>query len=151
MSYLNHVLQPGEAVRYQGSLHWVLYLRALPWAILGAVVILVSLFIERFSAWWIAGVILLLAALSMSLRAWFERWTTEVLVTDRRVIYARGFIQRHTVEINMDKIESVDVDQSMMGRALNYGNVTIRGTGQTFEPLREIDRPIAFRNEVTAR
>ena len=129
----------------------VLYLRALPWALLGAVVILVSLFTERFSAWWIVGVILLLAALSMSLRAWFERWTTEVLVTDRRVIYVRGFIQRHTVEIDMDKIESVEVDQSMMGRALNYGNVTIRGTGQTFEPLREIDRPIAFRNEVTAR
>ena len=61
------------------------------------------------------------------LRAWFERWTTEVLVTDRRVIYARGFIQRHTVEINMDKIESVDVDQSVLGRAFNYGDVTIRG------------------------
>jgi hypothetical protein len=64
---------------------------------------------------------------------------------------ARGFIQRHTVEINMDKIESVDVDQSIMGRAFNYGDVTIRGTGQTFEPLRQIDRPIDFRNEVTAR
>ena len=57
----------------------------------------------------------------MILRAWFERWATEVLVTDRRVIYARGFIQRHTVEINMDKIESVDVDQGIMGRAFNYG------------------------------
>ena len=94
---------------------------------------------------------MLLAAFLLTLRAWFHRWTTEVLVTDRRVIYARGFIQRHTVEINMDKIESVDVDQSIMGRTFNYGDVTIRGTGQTFEPLRQIDRPIAFRNEVTAR
>jgi len=51
----------------------------------------------------------------------------------------------------MDKIESVDVDQSIMGRAFNYGDVTIRGTGQTFEPFRQIDRPIDFRNEVTAR
>ena len=93
----------------------------------------------------------MLAALLMTLRAWFDRWTTEVLVTDRRVIYVRGFIRRHTVEINMDKIESVDVDQSIMGRALNYGDVTIRGTGQMLEPLRQVDRPIAFRNEVTAR
>ena len=93
----------------------------------------------------------MIAAFLMMLRAWFERWATEVLVTDRRVIYARGFIQRHTVEINMDKIESVDVDQSIMGRVFNYGDVTIRGTGQTFEPLHQIDRPIAFRNEVTAR
>jgi uncharacterized membrane protein YdbT with pleckstrin-like domain len=66
-----------------------------------------------------AGAILLIAAFLLMLRAWFERWTTEVLVTDRRVIYVRGFIQRHTVEINMDKIESVDVDQSIMGRAFN--------------------------------
>jgi hypothetical protein len=46
-------------------------------------------------------------------------WATEVLVTDRRVIYARGFMQRHTVEINMDKIESVDVDQGIWaGRSI---------------------------------
>ena len=151
MSYLKHVLQPGETVRYQGSLHWVSYLNAVPWAILGAAVILVSRLTDKFAAWWIAGAIMLLAALLMTLRAWFGRWTTEVLVTDRRVIYVRGFIRRHTVEINMDKIESVDVDQSIMGRALNYGDVTIRGTGQMLEPLRQVDRPIAFRNEVTAR
>ena len=49
------------------------------------------------------------------------------------------------------RFRSVDVDQSVLGRAFNYGDVTIRGTGQTFEPLRQIDCPIAFRNEVTAR
>jgi uncharacterized membrane protein YdbT with pleckstrin-like domain len=66
------------------------------------------------------------------------------------VIYAHGFIQRHTVEVHMDKIESVDVDQSVLGRLLDYGDVTIRGTGTTLEPIREVDRPIALRNEVTA-
>jgi uncharacterized membrane protein YdbT with pleckstrin-like domain len=73
------------------------------------------------------------------------------VVIDRRVIYARGFIPRHTVEVNMDKIESVDVDQSVLGRIFDYGDVTIMGTGTTHEPLRNVDRPIAFRNEVTAR
>ena len=102
MSYLKHVLQPGETVRYRGSLHWILYLAALPWAILGAAIIIVSLSTDRFAAWWIVGAIMLLAALLLTLRAWFHRWTTEVLVTDRRVIYARGFIQRHTVENGKD-------------------------------------------------
>ena len=87
----------------------------------------------------------------LALRAWFIRWTNEIVVTDRRVIYAHGFIQRHTVEVHMDKIESVDVDQSVLGRLLDYGDVTIRGTGTTLEPIREVDRPIALRNEVTAR
>jgi uncharacterized membrane protein YdbT with pleckstrin-like domain len=45
---------------------------------------------------------------------------TEVVITDRRVIYARGFIQRHSVELHMDKIESVDVDQSVLGRLFDY-------------------------------
>jgi uncharacterized membrane protein YdbT with pleckstrin-like domain len=75
---------------------------------------------------------------------------TEIAVTDRRVIYARGFIQRHSIEVHMDKIESIDVDQSMLGRLFDYGDVTIHGTGTTLEPLRDVDRPIAFRNQVTA-
>jgi uncharacterized membrane protein YdbT with pleckstrin-like domain len=88
--------------------------------------------------------------LLLAFRAWFIRWMTEIAVTDRRVIYARGFIQRHSIEVHMDKIESVDVDQSVLGRLFDYGDVTIHGTGTTLEPLRDVDRPIAFRNQVTA-
>ena len=87
-------------------------------------------------------------AILLALRAWFIRWMTEIVVTDRRVIYAHGFIQRHSVEVHMDKIESLDVDQGMLGRVFDYGDVTIRGTGTTMEPLHDVDRPIAFRNEV---
>ena len=63
--------------------------------------------------------------------AWFRRWTTEIDVTDRRIVYKRGFINRHTVEMNMDKVESVDVDQSFWGRLLDYGDIIVRGTGDT--------------------
>ena len=62
--------------------------------------------------------------------AWFRRWTTEIDVTNRRIVYKCGLIKRHTVEMNMDKVESVDVDQSIFGRLLNYGDITIRGTGE---------------------
>jgi len=72
---------------------------------------------------------LFLLAVILALRAWFIRWTNEIVVTDRRVIYVHGFIQRHTVEVHMDKIESVDFDQTVMGRILDYGDVTIRGNG----------------------
>ena len=145
VSYVKHVLQPGETIRYQGSVHWILYLPAI---ILGVVGVASSAF---GPPGWVVAAICFLAALILALRAWFIRWMTEIVVTDRRVIYARGFIQRHTVEVHMDKIESVDVDQTMLGRIFDYGNVTIRGTGTTLEPLRDVDRPIAFRNEVTAR
>jgi uncharacterized membrane protein YdbT with pleckstrin-like domain len=144
VSYLKHVLQPGETVRYQGSVHWILYLPPIFLSVIGVVAAAagpVGLMIA-------AGCFAI--ALILALRAWFIRWTTEIAVTDLRVIYAQGFIQRRSVEVNMDKIESVDVDQSVVGRLLNYGNVTIHGTGTTLEPLRNVDRPIEFRNEITA-
>ena len=94
--------------------------------------------------------ILFVPGLAWAAWAWFARWTTEIAVTDRRVIYKRGFIQRHTVEMNVDKVESVDVDQSILGRIFNYGDITVRGTGATLEPFRSIEAPLDFRNHVTA-
>ena len=102
-------------------------------------------------SWSIAAIALAAAGGVMFLSAWFRRWTTEIDVTDRRVVYKRGFIRRHTVEMNMDKIESVDVDQSFWGRLLDYGDIIIRGTGVGIEPLHSIGAPLAFRNQVTAR
>jgi len=145
MSYLKNVLQPGETVRYQGSVHWVLYLPAIIIAIIGAVAATLG------PMGWIAALVCLAIALVLALRAWLIRWMTEIAVTNLRVIYAKGFIQRHSEEVNMDQIERVDVDQSMLGRLFNYGEVTIHGTGTTLEPLRDVDRPIALRNKITAR
>jgi uncharacterized membrane protein YdbT with pleckstrin-like domain len=144
LSYIQQVLQPGETIRYQGSVSWVLYLAPLALAVAGAVAATTDP-IGRM-----IGAICFAVALILALRAWFIRWTTEIAVTNLRVIYAKGFIQRRSVEIHMDKVESVDVDQSVLGRLLDYGTVTVRGTGATFEPFRDIDRPIDFRNQVVA-
>jgi uncharacterized membrane protein YdbT with pleckstrin-like domain len=65
------------------------------------------------------------------------------------VIYVQGIFERKSIEVHMNQIESVDVDQTLLGRLFNYGDVTIHGT--TYEPLRAADRPIALRNEIIAR
>jgi hypothetical protein len=57
-------------------------------------------------------------------------------------------VRRDTVEILMDKVESVDVDQSIMGRLFDYGTATVRGTGAGFEPLKGIARPIDLRSHI---
>jgi uncharacterized membrane protein YdbT with pleckstrin-like domain len=82
-------------------------------------------------------------------RAWWRRWNTEIAVTNRRVIYKTGFISRDTNEMHMDKVESVKVDQSVLGRILGYGDVTVLGTGTGFEPLKNVDSPIELRNHIT--
>ena len=102
-------------------------------------------------SWLIVSLACWLGAAVTFASAWFRRWTTEIDVTDRRIVYKRGLINRHAVEMNMDKVATVDVDQSVFGRLLNYGDITIRGIGSTIEQLRGIDAPLDFRNHVTAR
>jgi uncharacterized membrane protein YdbT with pleckstrin-like domain len=86
---------------------------------------------------------------ALLIQEWLEWWVTEIAVTNRRVIYKKGFIRRQTNEMNMDKVESVRIDQSVLGRMLGYGTVTILGTGEGFETLRTIASPVELRNSIT--
>jgi uncharacterized membrane protein YdbT with pleckstrin-like domain len=71
-----------------------------------------------------------------------------VAVTNHRLICKNGLIARHTVEMNLDKIESVDVDQTVLGRMFGFGTVTVRGVGTTIDPIRGIANPIGLRQAV---
>jgi uncharacterized membrane protein YdbT with pleckstrin-like domain len=151
VKYIDQVLQPGEKIVFSSTLSWANYLPSVLLWLVALLLFVADTVLQPSNAWlWSAIVVAVLAAVS-TLRTWFRRWTTEIDVTDRRVVYKRGFIRRHTVEMNMDKIESVDVDQSLLGRMFDYGDIIIRGTGAGIEPLRGIDSPLAFRNAVTAR
>jgi len=152
MSYIKHVLQPDEKIIMIGRLSWVLYYRALLYLLIGAGLLV----LEHF--YWNEQVVIIATAvvfgaltLISAIHAWFIRWSTEIAVTDRRVIYKRGFINRHTIETNMDKVAAVDVDQSILGRLLDFGTVTVRGTGLTFEPLRRVESPLSLRNAIIAK
>ena len=151
MSYVKRILQPGEDIKHVSRLHRIVFLPGFGLLILGLIGLIfltTGQLNPALSA--LIGIVFALAAISL-LHAWFKRWTTEIAVTNRRIIYKRGFIRRHTIEMNMDKVESVDVDQSIMGRLFGYGTITIHGTGIGIEPLEKIDSPIEFRNNVTAQ
>jgi len=98
----------------------------------------------------IGAIIFALLGLSAGLYAFIRRATTELAVTDHRVIYKSGLLSRHTIEMNRDKVESVDVDQTLLGRIFGYGTIIVRGTGGSLEPIRNIGDPLAFRSHITA-
>jgi uncharacterized membrane protein YdbT with pleckstrin-like domain len=155
MRYVDHVLQPGETIRQVTSVSWVGYLRGLVlWLIAIVLLFYFTPWSEGSPGWnllgWIAFAAAFVIGAVLLIEHWWRRFTTEVAVTDRRIIYKIGFIKRRTVEMHMDKVESVDVDQSIMGRLMNYGDITIRGTGETLETLRTIDHPLELRNHITA-
>ena len=154
MRYVRKVLQPGETVVYATKLHWLIYVNTILLAI--ACVALVGAAVSTSDnqsislAFAIAAIIFALLALSTGLRAFIRRATTELAVTDHRVIYKSGLLSRHTIEMNRDKVESVDVDQSLLGRIFGYGTVVVRGTGGSLEPIRNIGDPLTFRSHITA-
>jgi uncharacterized membrane protein YdbT with pleckstrin-like domain len=154
MSYVKSVLQPGENIRFVTDIHWMVYLPGLLLLLVGiAVVVLVWSFgVSGGVAVFLHGLaaVLFVGAAILMFIGWFKRWTTEVAVTDKRIIYKRGFISRYTIEMHLDKVESVDVDQSVLGRVFGYGDILVHGTGASLEPLRNIESPIEFRNYVTA-
>jgi uncharacterized membrane protein YdbT with pleckstrin-like domain len=154
-SYVAEVLQPNETVRYDGSLHWIIYLPGIALLAFGIAGLLGVLTLAHDAPGYriystIVYVALGVGALHL-FSAWLKQWTTEIAVTDRRVIYKTGLISRRTVEMNMDKVESVDVTQDIFGRIFNYGTVLIRGTGASLEPLSTIASPLALRNAITER
>jgi uncharacterized membrane protein YdbT with pleckstrin-like domain len=152
--YIDDILQPGEKVLYSTNAHWVFYLSAIG-AWIAALVLLVlsrtttteGLILLCLSA----AAVVALAALYWTAKAWFHRWTTETDVTNLRVVHKSGFIKRRTFEMALDKVESVDVNQSILGRILNYGDVTILGVGEGKETISTIASPLDFRNHITAR
>jgi uncharacterized membrane protein YdbT with pleckstrin-like domain len=154
MRYVRRVLQPGETIVYTTKLHWLIYIHTI--LLLFICIILAGAAIATSDnqgislALGIAAVIFALLALSAGLRAFVRRTTTELAVTDHRVIYKSGLLSRHTIEMNRDKVESVDVDQSLLGRIFGYGTVVVRGTGGSLEPIRNIGDPLTFRTYITA-
>jgi uncharacterized membrane protein YdbT with pleckstrin-like domain len=150
MRYIERILEPGERVIHTSRLHWIIYFPGIVFVLVGAGFFVVAAMMPQL-IWVSLSAFFAIVGFAMLFLAWFRRWTTEFDVTDRRIIYKRGFIWRHSVEMNMNKVESVDVDQSIFGRVLRYGNITIRGTGTGMEPMRNINDPIKFRNSVTAR
>jgi len=158
MSYVKHVIQPGERIVMVGHISWVIYHRAIFCVILGGVLLILEAVLlapsnGRTDLMYGTAILFGIAALITALQAWFIRWTTEIAVTDKRIIFKRGFINRHTAEMNMDKVASVDVDQSIWGRIFDFGSVHILGTGGVagIEHLHRIANPIGLRNAIDVR
>lgn len=155
MAYVHSVLQPGETIKVIGRLHWTIFLRSILLATVSAVVAFygeksISQSLGAIFAY--AGWVGLALAALLFLHAAFKRWTTELSVTTHRVIYKRGFIWRHTVEMSLDKVETVNVDQTILGRIFGYGTIHVLGTGQGgIQGLRGIGSPVVIRNAITAR
>jgi uncharacterized membrane protein YdbT with pleckstrin-like domain len=133
VSYIDESLIEGETVLHRGRISW--------WSQFGLILLgLVTL--------------VLVVGLGFLIWAWVRVRSTEIAITNRRVIAKFGFIKRHTVEINLEKVEALRVEQGFWGRLLNYGTIFISGAGSSVAPFPDIADPLVFRRkfmEATSR
>jgi uncharacterized membrane protein YdbT with pleckstrin-like domain len=125
-SYVRQSLVQNEHVVYEGSLSGSAYFL---WILLGILLIPV-----------VVGVIILIVL-------WIKFRTTELAVTNRRVIAKFGFIRRSTFELNVDRVEAIQVEQGIMGRLFGYGTLRIAGAGN-FDPIPNVRSPMDFKKAV---
>lgn len=89
--------------------------------------------------------------LTLFIAPFIDRWSSEFAITNRRVIIKIGLISRHVLEMNLSKVESINVDQTVMGRMMGYGTITVIGTGGTREFFHKIADPMEFRRQFLSR
>jgi len=148
MSYVENNLMTGETVTYSSKITRWVYVGPALVTVTGFVIVNAGTNQEpRVAAFSVIGSILFIIGLAKMLNAFMARWTTELAITNKRVIYKSGFIRRNTIELNHAKVESFHVDQGILGRLLDYGTLTINGTGGGKTPINDIDSPLAFRKK----
>jgi uncharacterized membrane protein YdbT with pleckstrin-like domain len=151
MSYVQTVIKPDERILATGHMHWIVYAKGGAVLVLALIVLLFPVGQSFSTMARIVGWLLVVVGFVLLFQAWFLKWTTEIAVTNLRVIQKRGFIRRITGEMNMDKVESVIVDQTLFGRLFDYGSIVVRGTGSGIEGLHFIAKPIELRSAIVVR
>jgi uncharacterized membrane protein YdbT with pleckstrin-like domain len=152
MGYVERHLLPGERVLYKTRLHWVLFARPALVFLIGAGLTVAVRSVEaqpeaaRWAGW--IGLGIMAIGLLWGFVHWVELRTSEFAVTTTRVIFKVGLVARYTTELLLSKVESIAVQQSLTGRILGYGDLTVIGTGGTREVFRRVRDPITFRNYV---
>ncbi|MGI9088850.1 MAG: PH domain-containing protein [Chthoniobacterales bacterium] len=147
--YARATLAPNETPFFKTSLHWIVFVR---FAFLGLAVFLLlalpfAIAVQALTGSELGWFALPLPAFIMvpPTLAWVS---SELVITDRRVLIKTGIIRRNTLEMFISKVESIAIEQGFLGRLCDYGTVLIRGTGGFEEPFEAIAHPLQFRNWV---
>jgi uncharacterized membrane protein YdbT with pleckstrin-like domain len=154
MSYVDSNLVPGERVVYRAQLSLWRYWGKLFVGVLFLLATVPVLASRLFTSQDYRGValgllaILLLIGAILIIQPFILRRSTELAITDRRVIAKHGLLSTSTLEIRFEKIETVRVNQGLAGRILGYGDVDIRGTGSSFDPIAGISQPQVFKQRL---
>lgn len=143
MSYVESNLMTGERIEAKARIHWWAWAK-------GLAVLLIAFAVPETGTNFAKGFLGLLGLL-MLINGVIVVLTTELAVTNQRVIAKTGLIRRNTVELRHGKVEGLTLNQSVFGRILGFGTVVVNGTGTGRTPFPYIADPLAFRKDALER
>lgn len=156
MSYLNKILLPNEKVIYKGNRDTLsIFAFLLPIGLiipifLAFMGVLMTSITNKVDYTFIGSVILVFSFLSIICYFISKIISnkTELAITNKRVIAKFGIIRTDTIEIYLNKIESIRVEQGILGKLLGYGTIIIHGYGGSETPIIDIKDPLNFKKEL---
>jgi membrane protein YdbS with pleckstrin-like domain len=149
VGYVEKHLLPRERLLFTTRLHWVLFAKPVL-AMVGGAALTWLLYVNVGDPPWLwqVGVALAAAGVLWLAVRWIEWETSEFAVTSVRLIFKVGLVARYTTELLLSKVESISVTQGPIGRVVNYGDLTVTGTGAVREVFSRVHDPVGFRNAV---
>ncbi len=155
MGYVERLLGTNEQIVVKTRQHWLVlassFLSNLIFAVIIVVVAVVAAFFPGLGLGPLPLLLLLLLIFPVIgfLRTYLEWWNEEYIVTNRRVIQVEGVINKHVIDSSLEKVNDVVLDQSYLGRLLDYGNIEILTASEIgVNKLHTIARPVKFKTEM---
>lgn len=145
-SYVEGVLAAGEEILYRGQVSLWPYSGKL---IVGVFMVFAGVYTLASGGAGLGAGIMLAVGAGMLAMVYVAKVSTELVITNKRIMAKFGFIRRSTIEMNIGKVESVQVDQSLLGRMFNYGTIVVSGAGNPQAPVPKVARPLDFRRVFT--
>jgi uncharacterized membrane protein YdbT with pleckstrin-like domain len=157
MGYIEDNLLPDEIIIAKAKIHWAIFIYPIFIFVFGLLLVPIiritpepgltysafALFIMIFITWIIPAL-----GLFVLIVACFSYITTEFALTDRRIIAKVGILNQHSIEVMINKIESIRVSQPILGRILNYGTIIVIGSGGTHQRFKNISQPMQLRQKI---
>ena len=150
-SYVEQLLGNNERLVFVTRKHLIVIAKTLVWTTLVAVAILVGAGIAAGLTAGLGGILAVLVIIPLvQLTVTLIKWSSEqYIVTNRRVMRIEGFINKHVADSSLEKVNDVVLDQSWLGRLLDYGNVDIiTGSDVGVNHFEQIAQPVAFKREM---
>jgi len=156
MTYLEQSLLADESILYTTHRHWIIFWPVAMWLglaflfytyvpehLLGVIPFSQQYFISD-----LVSSFALIAAIIAAITSYLNYQTSEFGITSKRVLLKIGIIRRYSLEIFLKRVESINVNQSILGRIFDYGTIYVIGTGGTWDYFRFIAEPMTFRHNV---